>query len=219
VTVEFDNVAGYLCRLSDEEDIRAFLSQRSGVAGWKEIVPNAWFAFDWTTATGTRKFLLRDGRDRFMLLTDDHIHVNSFFEVCGIESRVERPRISIAHFVRDLVSPVNEPDAERPGRPYRVSSVFASVDGYGRSLKTIALWGDDLINAALFTSVLPQVTPYRVTVRELLRDSDIASAGSGGEINFLFRGPAQLKKVDSFFRYLKQRGLIRWAWNNNSGGD
>ncbi|WP_143098484.1 hypothetical protein [Variovorax sp. OK605] len=215
---EFENVAGYLCRLSEEESAKDLFAQKKEVGNWQVIIENAWYSFDWDTPSGVHKFLLRDGKDRFMLMTDDHVRVNNFFAICGIENRIERPRVAIASFVKDLVAPVNEPERERPGRTYRVSSIFASIDGYGRSLKTVALWGDDLLNAALFNTILSQVSPYRVTVRELLRDTDIVSAGSGGEVNFLYRGAAQLRKVDSFFRYLKQHGLIKWAWAR-SGGD
>jgi hypothetical protein len=218
--VKFENVAGYLCRMSDEEDMRATFSEKPGVGNWQVLIPNAWYTFDWETPSETYKFLLRDGKDRFMLLADDQARVSNFFEVCGVEALIERPRLSIATFVKDLVAPINEPNTERPGRAYRVSSIFASVDGYGRSLKTVALWGDDLINAALFTNLLTQLAPYRVTVRELLRDTDIVSVGTGGEVNFLYRGLPHLRKVDSFFRYLKQSGLIRWTWTTpNRGND
>jgi hypothetical protein len=208
---DLENLVGFLYRLSDKESAREVFSLNKNVDNWVSIVEGDWYSFVWHASHESIKFVLRDGKDRFMLLSQDQAHVQSFLSICGIENRLERPRISISNFVNDLIAPVNDSHDAKSGRQYRISTIFAAVDGYGRSLKTMALWGDDLINAELFISLIKKINPYRITVRELLRDVDIASLGSNGEVNFYFRGQSQLQKIDNFFRFLKKRGYIHWT--------
>jgi hypothetical protein len=211
MTADVSNLAGFLYRVSDEESMRQIFSRMRDVGSWETIVEGEWFSFVWKASHEEVTFILRDGKDRFLLLSQDQAHVASFLAVCGIENRLDRPRVLISAFVKDLIAPVNDARLAVAGRQYRISNVFAAIDSYGRSLKTIALWGDDLLNAELAITLLNQISPYRVTVRDLIRDSDIASVGSNGEVNFFFRGVSHLRKIDSFFRFLKRQGYIRWA--------
>lgn len=211
MTVKIENLAGFIYRDSDELSVKELFSRRHDIDTWESLIEGEWHTFVWHALSGDIRLVLREGKDRFMLLSQDQAHVIAFLDICGIENRLEKPRIAVTNFVTDLVAPVNDEREKSPGRQYRVSAVFAAIDGYGRSLKTMALWGSDLLNAELFTLLLKQVSPYRVTVRDLLQDSDIVSIDSNGEVNFFFRGPTQLRKVDTFFRYLKKRGYIRWA--------
>lgn len=205
-----NQLAGFLHRLDEEQSARDLLQSRAELSDWHVIIEGDWYGFTWKTPQGDVSFLLREGRDRFLLLANDSSHVSSLIEILGIAAWLRRPRVLVAKFVRDSVAPVNSPTQE-VARKYRISNVFAAVEGYGRAVQTIGLWGDDLLNAELFLKLLETVRPYRLTVRELMRNNDVASIGSLGEVNFYYGGETQLKRVDAFFRHLKRGGYIRWG--------
>lgn len=209
---DLGNLAGYLYRFNNERDLSELFLTKAIKNSWQSIIADDWFSFEYQFPNSSAKFVLRHGKDRFMLLSEDHEHVLTFLAICGIENLLERPRINVSSFIKDLVSPINDVAQFRPGRQYRLSTIFAAADNrYGHTLKTMAFWGEDLMNAELVTEVLPKISPYRVTVRHLLNNADIASVGSNGEVNFFSRGIPHFKKVDEFFMFLKKRGYIHWS--------
>lgn len=205
-----NQLAGFLHRLDEEQSARDLFESRAELSDWHVIIEGDWYGFTWKTPQADVTFLLREGRDRFLLLANDSSHVSSLIDKLGIAARIRRPRILVAKFVRDSVAPVNSPTQE-VARKYRISNVFAAVEGYGRAVQTIGLWGDDLLNAELFLKLLETLRPYRLTVRELVRNNDVTSIGSLGEVNFYYASETHLKRVDTFFRHLKRGGYVRWG--------
>lgn len=210
-----NQLAGYLQRLDEELSARDLLQSRAELGDWHVIIEGDWYGFNWKTPQGDLPFVLREGRDRFLLLASDTAHVSSLIDKLGIAARIRRPRILVSKFVRDSVAPVNTP-GQAFARKYRISNVFAAVDGYGRAVQTIGLWGDDLLNAEIFLKLLETVRPYRLTVREIMRNNDVTSIGSLGEVNFYYSNESHLKRVDTFFRHLKRGGYIRWGSGQQS---
>jgi len=203
-------LSGVLRRLDENESVKALLEPRTDLSDWVTLVEGAWYRFTWTTRTEQIKLTLRDGKDRFLLLANEQTFVSAFLDISGLVRRVRRPRILVSQFVKNSVAPVDGA-AGVFERLYRISGVFAEVTGYGRSLQTVALWGDDLLNAELFDSLLPKIEPYRVTVREMVGHSEVASVGSKGEVSFFHGSTAHLKRVDAFFWHLKRQQYIRWG--------
>ncbi len=206
-------LSGFLQRLDEGKSIRDVLLGKKEVSGWSTLIEGEWYQFVWDNANESVPFVLRDGRDRFLLLAHDHTLVSQFLDFTGLVSVARKPRIAVSQFVKDSVAPVNAPN-QSFARQYRLSNIFGAVDGYGRSLQTVALWGDDLLSAELFLKVLDEINPYRVTVRDMVRNVDVASIGSLGEVNFFFGSQSSLRRVDTFFRHLKRGGYLRW--NNSS---
>lgn len=210
-----NQLAGFLHRLDEGESARELLQSSSELTDWHTLIEGDWYSFTWRAAQADIPFVLREGQDRFLLLSNEHSHVGALIDALGLAARLRRPRILVTRFVRDSVAPVNSQEKQF-SRKYRISNVFASVDGYGRSIQTLALWGDDLLNAELFIKLLESVRPYRITVRDLMRNNDITSIGSLGEVNFYYANDAHLKRVDTFFRYLKRGGYLKWGNEQHS---
>jgi hypothetical protein len=210
-------LAGFLQRLDEDQSVRELLSERAELTDWKTLIEGDWYEFQWKTDQGLVPFVLREGHDRFLLLSHDQRIVTALLEGLGLAARVRRPKMLVAKFVQNSVAPVNQPNTSF-SRQYRISNVFASVDGYGRSLQTVALWGDDLLGAELFLTLLKDLKPYRVTARDLRGSGDIASIGSLGEVNFYYSNSVQLRRVDTFFRHLKRGGYIRWGTTDEGQG-
>lgn len=67
-----------------------------------------------------------------------------------------------------------------------------------------------LAAADLFVSLLDRLAPYRITLRTARGDQELVSAGSAGELSFLYRGKIFLESVDEALRYIKHEQCIHW---------
>lgn len=164
------------------------------------------------TADGTYDypFLLRESEDRFILLSLDESLVTGLTKELRIPRVLQKPKIDIEQLVRDLVTPPQRGDNEDTGREYLMARVWASVDGYGRALRSMSFSGDDLAEAQLFSSTLKSVSPFRVILRGIKTNQEIVNIGSNGELSILYRGSRHLDELDKLLKFLTRGGYITW---------
>ena len=86
-----------------------------------------------------------------------------------------------------------------------------SLEGYGRSLRTIGLWGDDIADAKFFHEVRDRILAYRVSLRDTKTDREVASIGSQGEVSFYYRGISHLDQTDRLLKFLTALSAITWS--------
>ena len=146
-------------------------------------------------------YLLRRSRERFLLLSTSSELVDSLLKHTGQAHRMISPAIDVPRLVKEL--------AEKP-QVYVMSAVWARVDGYGQALRTLALYGSDLAEAKLFRTMLSEIIPYRVTLRNVRTHHDALTIGSRGEVAFNYRGSTSLHEVDQTFRFLSTSGYLQW---------
>jgi hypothetical protein len=113
------------------------------------------------------------------------------------------PLVNIPAITRDL--------AKRPGT-FCMGALHARVEGYGNSLRSLALYGNDLAESKLFFELLPQITPFRVHLRDVRLGYEVLSIGSKGEVGFFYRAYESLKDVDRALTYLTQGGYLSWPF-------
>lgn len=93
---------------------------------------------------------------------------------------------------------------------YCLSIVYARIDGYGRALRTISLYGSDLAEAKLFHDILPKMVPFRIQLRDIITGEDILQLGSKGEVSFMYNGEDTLIKIDKSLIFLTMHGFLIW---------
>jgi hypothetical protein len=121
---------------------------------------------------------------------------------------VTSPAVNVAKLVGDLAS---TPDS------YSLGTVHARVDGYGHSLRSLVMYGDDLADARLFRDVLSRIAPYRVSLRDVLTKDELLTIGSRGDVGFHCRGVKTLAEVDKALGFLSSRGYMAWELDKREG--
>lgn len=218
--------SGYLARLHGGARLSEYLAHSPQVADFEPMRDKAgWSSFSWTPKKpiklervaiqdhlGTYPFLYRESQDRFLILSVHHEVVDSFLKDGKLGNFVEFPRVDVVGLVSELTEP-----ADNAGRAYRMSAVFAALDGYGRSLRTVAFWGDDIAGASLFHTLRNDLSAYRVSIRDVRKDFDfeIASISSGGEISTLIRGISHLGHIDRMLKYINEHNFIIWGGSHD----
>lgn len=176
----------------------------AGVAGWHNLLLTSSEPLLDEVRLETKyvyPFLLRQSGNRFLLVSSQAILVDFLLERSSLKRRLFCPAIDVADLARELTA--------SPTR-YVMSAVFARVEAYGQSLRTIALYGSDVGDSTLFKEVLTGLQAYRVTLRRVESGQEIISVGSRGEISFPFSGKASLVRVDDGLRFLNQANHIHW---------
>jgi hypothetical protein len=153
-------------------------------------------------------FLVRRSESRFLFAGAHAQLVDRLLTLAGIKEAIRAPSVDIARVVDDLTK-----DPQR----YCMSALHARIDGYGLALRSIALYGLDLADAALFRELLPNILPYRVTLRDAAVRSDALSIASRGEVAFQFQGEASLRGVDQALRFLSRGGYVDWRTGGATG--
>jgi hypothetical protein len=146
-------------------------------------------------------FLLRRSKGRFLLLAEHAALVEVLLVKADLWKLVHRPTVDVQSLVTQLV--------HSPGR-YALSKVYCRVDRYGKALRTVVLFGSDLANAQLFKSLLPELVPYRGTLRDIRLRADVLAIGSRGDVSFHFHGGDTLAGVDAAMKFLSEGKLLNW---------
>lgn len=209
---------GHLAKLHAKTSPSSIFRASKSVTDFQAMGDRRWYHFSWTPPSSlagglttdqadqtSYPFILRESSDRFILLSTHQTLVQAFFKACKMESYIEYPRVNVTELVRRVSY-----HHDTQGRPYRLGTVFAAVDGFGRALKTIAFWGDDIGDTALFQDLESKLSPFRAALRDTRSDREIASIGSGGEVSFFYRGLGHLDQTDRLFKYLTHLNLISW---------
>jgi hypothetical protein len=148
-------------------------------------------------------FLLRRSGRRF-LLASAHADLDEHRLIARGVGKIGaiKPTIDIPRMVGELT--------QVPGR-YVMSAVWARVEGFGQTLRAIALYGTDLAASTLFTGILPQLVPHRVQLRDVATRAEILSVASRGEVGFSYSSSRSLRGVDSALSFLSHRGYLEWS--------
>lgn len=150
----------------------------------------------------THHFLLRAGQDdRFLLVADAPDVAEGLLEARGLSRHFTSPRIDTGALTRAL--------AAKPGE-YAMGAVYARTEGYGSTMRTAVFYGHDLAEALLFIELLPRLSPYRVTLRDVSKRIEVLSVSSRGEVSFNFQGSHSLRNSDRALRFLTGRGFLDW---------
>jgi len=147
-------------------------------------------------------FLLRESEGRFLLVSAHGELVLTLVKRASEKAAVFSPSVDVPKLTRDLT--------QTPGS-LCLSALFARVEGYGNSLRSVSLYGNDLAGASLFLDLLPRITPYRVQLRDVRTGQELLSIGSRGEVFFFFRNQQSMRDVDRTLHFLKVSGYLSWA--------
>jgi hypothetical protein len=182
------------------------VAERTEVPGWSHLVltsTDPLLPDDQEGATQYRyHFLVRESGARFLLVSAHAELVFSLLGYLGRRERVLTPSVDVPRITMDLV--------KKPGG-YCLGAVFARVDGYGQSIRSVALYGNDLGEAQLFSDLLPHLVPYRVHLRDVRTGLEVLSIGSKGEVAFFYRGSFSLRSVDMALGFLNRQGYLSWS--------
>ena len=143
---------------------------------------------------------------RFLLVSTHEALNGIFLDKVNLKGAISSVKIHVS----DLVSTLSEsPDI------YCLGVVFAKVDGYGRSLRSVSLYGNDLAQAKLFRDILPKLVAYRTHLKEVRSGKEILQVGSKGEIGFFLRDLNSLHEVDRAIRFLNEKGFLLWDFSSD----
>ncbi|MBX3599980.1 MAG: hypothetical protein KF863_05120 [Rubrivivax sp.] len=194
------------------------LSRLRSVSDLEAVRENRWYSFQWRSKAIVRTdhsgptasipdypFILRQSSDRFIVMSSHAMVVQAFFRQTRLDAVTEFPRVNVGSIVDNLT------EAGADGREYRMGLLFGSLEGYGRSLRTIGLWGDDIADAKFFHDIRNRIGPFRISLRDTKVDREIASIGSQGEVSLYYRGLSHLDQTDRLLKYLTGLSAISWS--------
>lgn len=115
------------------------------------------------------------------------------------------PTVKIGSLLNDLIARPRKIDN------YSIGAIYAKVEGYGQSLRTIILYGDDIASTPFFEEkVLPNTLPYRITLRKN-RWREVMSIGEKADIYFPYRNTDSLKEIDDLVKVIGlTHGHLDW---------
>lgn len=148
-------------------------------------------------------FLLRISpqTNRFLLLATHDELVPIIIDWTGWRGILKTADINVPLLVNHLT--------EKPSY-YSLGALYARVDGYGRSLRSIALYGADLAEAQIFRNILPNLVPYHVQLRDVRTGNEIVRVGVQGDIGFVYHGKNRLQEIDRALLYLTKNKFLTW---------
>jgi hypothetical protein len=145
-------------------------------------------------------FALRRSGPHFLLAGHSQELVEQLLKIAEI--RVSNPRINVSSLVKDLTS---TPES------YLLSAVYAKVEAFGASLRSLSFFGADLADARLFRETLNTCNPYRACLRDIRKKEDVLTIGSRGEVQFHYRGDSSLVDVDKALAFMTAKNYLDWG--------
>ncbi|MCG7906918.1 MAG: hypothetical protein JAY95_10345 [Candidatus Thiodiazotropha taylori] len=180
------------------------------IPGWYHFVASPeehWLEDDYSEQIRpSYDFWIREGRlGRFLLVSTKKQLVEILFSNLGLDKWINNtPYIDAPGLVSDLMKTPRT-------TPYSLGVIWARVEGQGQSLRTIALYGNDLGSSNLFRDELePMISPYRLTLRKH-QITEIITIGSRGEISFPFQSIETFIDIDDALRVISH-DLRRLDW-------
>jgi hypothetical protein len=188
------------------DDAKIKLSD-SGVQGWKCVTYTSKEPFipileQNKLDSYEYQFLIRLSGAHSVLVGAEGGMVEILIQRTSLKGGIIAPRVFVDRLVTDLA---NSPDDR-----FLMGGVFARIEGYGNSLRSIALWGADVADAELFHRIRGNIAPYRVELRDVKRGSQILSISSRGELTFNFDRPELLTDITTTLKTLHDEGYIEW---------
>lgn len=218
------NYSGLLLRLKTEHGFPVVAERLADVTHRGPVSAHGWHLYEWVSefdagvdARGVSEdgdryvypLLLREVEERFLLASTHSEVVQQFITRNRLARSIERPVIDIGGVVRESIFP-STPEFSAGASSYKMGALYASVDGFGRSVRTISLFGDDLANAGVVRDMLKYLNPFRVALRETRNEQEVLSISTQGEISFYFRGAASLDGVDKALAHVRRGNFIHW---------
>ena len=196
--------AAYFRRLSDDTNVKI---SESGVHGWKCIKYSSKDAFLPSPEQSKLDiyeyyFMMRPSGPHSVLVGAEGGMVEVLIQRTALNEGIYTPRVFVDRLVANLA---NSPDDR-----FLMGGVFARIEGYGNSLRSIALWGADVADAELFHRIRANIAPYRVELRDVKRGSQILSISSRGELTFNYDRPELLTDITTTLKILHDEGYIEW---------
>lgn len=151
---------------------------------------------------------------RLMVLGPHADNVNWLLDAGKVLGETVPPRVAVDQLVRDMVAPTSGGTNEPAGRQYLLTRIWAAVEGDSSALRSMSLYGDDLMESKLFLHLLSGVNKIVINAnRAHLQDTDgkeVLSISSVGRV-FLqsFTGADQLRSIDALLSYLDAK-YIDW---------
>lgn len=105
---------------------------------------------------------------------------------------LRRTQIRVAEVVKQLVS--------TPGQ-YALTHVHARVGGFGESLKTLSLWGEDLGDAQFVRDSTQVMFATQCGLRKIAEDRELLRLTNEGKFSF-FLEEGRLKSIEGVLTYL-----------------
>lgn len=175
-----------------------------GVKGWREFSLKSSQPLCGEMATVSMdsfnyRFLVRDSRFKALVSSPHNAIISEALRRSSLAGHVQ-PHVNIEGLVRDLTS------GERA--LYAMSRLYSRIEGFGNSLRSVSLYGEDLAGARLFHEILGRLLPHRVELRDLRTGSTLLSIASRGEVSFVYRGNGSLVSVDATMKNLAR--YITW---------
>jgi hypothetical protein len=223
------NYSGQLLRLRNEEKFPVVARRLENVVPVGVTSARGWHVFEWTTdfdaGVETRRatedgeyftywLLVREVEDRFLLASTHADIVQQFIIRNRLAKAVEKPLVDVAALVKRTIFPTDG-EIDNSATPYRLGALYAAVDGFGRSVRTVSLFGDDLGGATMVRTMLEYLNPFRVTLRDIRNDQEVLSISTQGEMNFYYRGSGSLDSVDKALAHIRRGNYIHWRLKQN----
>ncbi len=203
-----DNEEMLISKLNDFQ----LLKQQAEIhQGWKHLIIESNTALISADADYNPPFfynyLLRSSSKgkRFMLLSTHGELVARFLDKLHWNNNVKTALVKVYDLVQSLVQ---NPDI------YCLGNVHSSIDGYGRSLQKISLYGADLAEAKMFREILPKLVPYRAQLRDIKKRNEVLQIGTKGDIGFYCHSQRNLKEVDKALLFLTKQGFLSWGMDD-----
>jgi hypothetical protein len=147
-------------------------------------------------------FLFRSGTlSRFLLVSTHSQLVDTILTRSKIGDHVYRPDIDVSRLVNDL--------AKQPAK-YSMGAVFARFEGQAQALRRAGFYGFDLGESEVFRRLLSEMVPFRVNLRDVVKQAEIVGVGSKGEVSFVYTGLSSIRDADSALGFLSSRGYLNW---------
>jgi hypothetical protein len=137
-----------------------------------------------------------------VLLGSEAASVLALLKHVNIGWKVSRPPINVHRVAADLIS--------FPGE-YCLGGIWARVEGYGDSLRTMGIFGADLAEAPLLRELMPRLSCYQIRLRDVTRRTEVITVGARGEIGLSHVGREDLLGAEAALGFLSRRGYINWG--------
>jgi len=138
---------------------------------------------------------------RYLLVARDEALVPAFLAAMRLRPYVYYPTVDVEGVVRALDTPQSQ---------YRISSIYARVDGYGSSLRSVGFFGQDLLDADFVGDLLPRIAPFRVSLRERQSRREALAIDNQGAVGFWYDGRASMGRAARAMDFLAGGSFIGW---------
>lgn len=149
------------------------------------------------------EFLVRATPNRALILGAKQRYAEAFLNRNSLMDQAKFPRVEIEKLVEDL--------CEKPHEYLTLSRVYAGIEGFGKDLTSITLYGDNLVKRSLHSLLSFAIYPFRVELSDVRFSRKLLSVNKRGEINFFYADDRSLKQVDDTLMELTKKHYFRWG--------